>query len=185
MTSAMENARVRTAGVCRRLVTVVAIGAGASALCAALALAKKQEPNPEFAPFADCPINAVPKISDCVVAQTTSGEFVMGSKTVTINKTITLQGGVREGSEERPHHRRRHPLEDPADGPGRAGGRRRGWREVTATTELTGPVLINEANLFERTGAAVTMPLRVKLSNPALGEETLHRRGAPNRSSSN
>jgi hypothetical protein len=171
MTSAMENVRGRTGGVCRRLLTAVAIGAGASALCAAPALAK-QEPNPEFAAFSDCPIKVVPKISDCVVAQTTSGEFKMGSKTVTINKTITLQGGVREGSEELVPAADGNTLsKTPLTVPGGLTGVEGVGGEVTATTELTGPVLINEANLFERTGAAVTMPVRVKLSNPALGEE--------------
>src|SRR5947209_4659851 len=47
----------------------------------------------EFKVFSDCPLNA-PEIQLCVVSTVTSGEFVIGSKTVPINKTVTLQGGV-------------------------------------------------------------------------------------------
>ncbi len=172
MTSTIEKARPRRAGARRWLPIALAMGTVAWVLCGAAPALAKQEPNPEFAAFADCPIKTVPKITDCVVAQTTSGEFKVGSKTVTINKPITLQGGLREGSEE---------LIPPTDGntlsktpltvPGGLVGIEGLGGEVTATTELTGPVLVNEYNLFERTGSAVTMPLKVKLSNPALGEE--------------
>ena len=45
----------------------------------------------DFSVFDQCPVN-VPGASACLFSQTTGGEFVIGSKTVTINKTITLQG---------------------------------------------------------------------------------------------
>ncbi|HTR89361.1 MAG TPA: hypothetical protein VMG62_04530, partial [Solirubrobacteraceae bacterium] len=41
--------------------------------------------------------------------------------------------------------------------------------EVTATTELAGPVLVNEVSLSTGEGAAVTLPIVVRLENPALG----------------
>jgi hypothetical protein len=50
-------------------------------------------PKGEFAVFADCPVTTA---SACVFAQTESGEFVVGNKTVPITKTITLQGGLNE-----------------------------------------------------------------------------------------
>ncbi len=46
-----------------------------------------------FAVFADCPASA-PGVALCQFGQTTSGEFTLGSTTVPINKTITLQGGA-------------------------------------------------------------------------------------------
>jgi hypothetical protein len=47
----------------------------------------------EFSIFADCPLTAV---SACVHADTESGEVIIGSKAVPIEKTITLQGGFYE-----------------------------------------------------------------------------------------
>jgi hypothetical protein len=44
-------------------------------------------------PFAQCP-TSTPGIELCLNAQTTSGQFTIGSTTVPINKTITLQGGA-------------------------------------------------------------------------------------------
>jgi hypothetical protein len=60
------------------------------------ALAKKQ-PNPEFEQFAQCAVS-VKKVTECLVAHTTSGEFKLGSKIVKINKAITVQGGVVKSS---------------------------------------------------------------------------------------
>src|SRR5665213_3133258 len=73
----------------------VALAAPIAALAgAAPAMAGLQE---EFAVFNDCPVNT-PGVVGCVVSYTTGGEFHLGSKTVPINKTITLQGGLTETS---------------------------------------------------------------------------------------
>jgi hypothetical protein len=53
-------------------------------------------PKGEFAVFADCPVTTA---TACVHANTESGEFIVGKKTVPIEKTITLQGGLREVGE--------------------------------------------------------------------------------------
>ncbi len=45
-----------------------------------------------FARFAQCPTE-VPGVSLCQYAQTTGGEFVVGTTKVPINQTVTLQGG--------------------------------------------------------------------------------------------
>jgi hypothetical protein len=50
-------------------------------------------PKGEFADFADCPVTTA---SACIFAKTESGKFIVGKKTVPIEKTITLQGGLRE-----------------------------------------------------------------------------------------
>src|ERR1700740_2909642 len=66
------------------LVTVLAtFGLSASALAV----------ENEFSIFADCPLTTA---SACVHADTESGEVVIGSKAVPIEKTITLQGGLNE-----------------------------------------------------------------------------------------
>src|ERR1035437_6269288 len=140
------------------------------ALCAASPALAKQAPNPEYAAFKDCPIH-VKGVKLCVIATTTSGEFTIGNKTVPINKTITLQGGLTNKSE---------VLVPAADGntlsktsltvPGGLLGIGGIGGEVTATTELLGPVTLNPSLVAGRKGTAVTLPIRVKLDNPVLGE---------------
>lgn len=160
----------------RHLWAELALPAGA-AMLAMLALAPaalaKKAPNPEFEQFADCPI-AVKHVENCIVAQTTSGEFKLGSKTVTINKTITVQGGLIEGSHKlvpatNGETLSKTPLTVPGGLTGIAGLESIGG-EVTATTQLVGPVEIFEENL-ESGGTAVKLPIEVRLENPELGEE--------------
>jgi hypothetical protein len=50
-------------------------------------------PKGEYAVFAQCPVTAA---SGCIVAKTETGEFIVGKKTVPIEKTLTLQGGFNE-----------------------------------------------------------------------------------------
>ena len=154
-----------------------------TALCASLltlgalpALAPAQSIlRSEFAPFADCPVETA---AICLVATTSSGEFVIDHKTVPIEKTITLQGGLAtEAFTAQPllgaldgNTLSKTPLTVPGGlvGIGGLGG------EVTATAEIAGPVssvIINKGNLLAQQGTAVTLPLKVKLSNEVLGEE--------------
>jgi len=53
-------------------------------------------PKGEFAVFADCPVTTA---SSCIWAKTESGEFTVGKKTVPIEKSIVLQGGLNENEE--------------------------------------------------------------------------------------
>jgi len=55
-------------------------------------------PKGEFAVFADCPLN-VTGLNACIYAKTESGGFTVGNKTVPIEKTIVLQGGLKERTE--------------------------------------------------------------------------------------
>jgi hypothetical protein len=124
----------------------------------------------EMAVFADCPVNA-PNVITCVYSTVTSGQFTLGGKTVTIDKTVTLQGGISSVSPD---------LVPAADGntlsrtpltvPGGLVGIEGLGGEVTATAELAGPVQLNAANLLKRSGTAVSLPLKVRLENPVLGE---------------
>ncbi len=161
-----------TATVVRR---VLAAGLGgalfALAIVAAPAAQAKPAPNPEFEPFADCPV-AVKHVFECVVATTTSGEFQLANKTVPITKPIVLQGGTIEGT---------HVLVPAADGntlsrtPLTVPGGLTGIEglplggEVIAVTELAGPVELFAENLTGL-GPAVKLPVKVKLENPILGE---------------
>jgi hypothetical protein len=87
------------------LVVVLAVLVGASAATAA--------PKGIFSIFSDCPLKT-PGVALCQYAQTTSGEFVLGTTRVPINKTITLQGGaVPTGN---PENEREYFLVPAADG---------------------------------------------------------------------
>jgi len=138
----------------------------------ALASAKLKE---EFLPFAGCPLTSA-KV--CLVSTTTGGEFVIDHKTVPIEATVTLQGGLAgESLFEQPllgagkgETLSKTPLTVPGGLVGIAGL----GGEVTATAELAGPpssVIIDRWNLIGGKTPAVTLPLKVKLSNEVLGEE--------------
>jgi hypothetical protein len=122
----------------------------------------------ELAVFATCPIST-PGVTACIVSRTTAGEFKLGSKAVSVNKTITLQGGLSELT---------NHLVPPTDGntlsktpltvPGGLVGIEGLGGEVSATAELAGPVILELENLGTN-NPAVVLPLKVKLDNPVLG----------------
>jgi hypothetical protein len=126
----------------------------------------------EYTKFAQCPI-ANPAVKQCVYAQTTSGEFVIGSRAVPITKTITIQGGVTESGELVPaldgNTLSKTPLTLPGGLLGIPGLEIGG--EVTATAELVGTAHLSASNVIGGSGVGAALPLRVKLSNPALGEQ--------------
>jgi hypothetical protein len=161
----------------RVLLAVLALAMLATLGVAQPALAGKKKLIEEFATFSDCPVTAA---EVCVYSTTTGGEFKMGNKRVPISKTLLLQGGLptKELSTELPlvaaadgNTLAKTPLTVPGGLtgiPGFEGG------EVTATAEIAGPVSsvrINRQNLLNARGTALTLPLKVKLSNPVLGEE--------------
>ncbi len=78
----------------RALIGVAAL----TALVAMLSVASSASATPkgEYAVFADCPVTTA---QICIHANTESGEFIVGKKTVPIEKTITLQGGLNETAE--------------------------------------------------------------------------------------
>jgi hypothetical protein len=143
--------------------TLVVLGTAAPAMATSI--------QHEFDVFAHCPL-ANPAVNACVYSTTTAGEFKIGNSTVPINKTIVLQGGLTEGSPflvdaEGAETLSRTPLEVPG---GLLGIELLGnLTEVTATSELAGPVEINVPAFGLREGAAVVLPMKVKLDNPALG----------------
>jgi hypothetical protein len=183
-------ARVRR----RTLVVAVAVMAPLAALGAASpAMAVEHHPKGIFAPFADCPL-ANKTINDCIFAQTKSGEFKVGKKTVPIVNTITLQGGFigLEGNLKFVAAENGETLsKTPQPVPGGLLGIlapsflpgflqelfnefiNKGITGVTATTELAAPassIGLNTENLIEEKGIALTLPAKVKLSNAFLGE---------------
>jgi hypothetical protein len=175
LTTATRLDRVRGRTRQRRLLagtTLAALVLGLGTASSALAVTKLQE---EFIPFADCPVETA---AVCLIAHTTGGEFKINHKTVPIEKTITLQGGLPTESYAA------QPLLAALDGntlsktpltvPGGLVGILNLGGEVTATAEIAGPVSgiqVSKLALVTQSGTAVTLPIKVKLDNPVLGPE--------------
>jgi hypothetical protein len=166
---------------------------------ASSALATEHHPTGDFAVFNQCPLSN-PATNVCIFAQTESGEFIVGKKTVPIKNTITLQGGVHVifneeleivGEEFVGAENGVTLSKTPQSVPGGLAGLvkcfeisnfferltcevifENGLTGVNATTELAAPassIGINLQNLLEATGAALTLPVKVKLDNPLFG----------------
>jgi hypothetical protein len=184
----------RLAGIRRRmLVIAVALMAPLATLgLVSPALAVEHHPKGEFAPFADCPLSTS-GLSDCVLAETNGGEFTIGKKTVPINKTITLQGGFIEeeaglkfvGAEDG-NTLSKTALPVPGGLLGVVAPKtwpewlqnlfnefiNKGFTGVTATTELAAPassIGLSTENLLFEEGIALSLPVKIKLSNVFLG----------------
>jgi hypothetical protein len=195
----MIDSRRVFAGVrMRTLVAAVALTAPLAALGGASpALASSHHPTGEWAPYADCPLST-PGVAACVLAETTSGEFTVGKRTVPINKTITLQGGIKFNEKEE------EEFVGTESGDGETlsktalyvpGGLldivapeklnkeqkekfekivNEGITGVTETTELAAPasdIGIDTENLIGETGTALSLPAKIKLGNVFLGNE--------------
>jgi hypothetical protein len=157
--------------------------------------AAEHHPTGKFAEFKYCPLgNSATEL--CTFATTTSGEFTVGKRSVPINKTITLQGGLHENSSgelefiaaEGAETLSKTALYVP-------GGLfnilapewlnkeakekfektiNEGITGVTATTELAKPasaIKLNTTNLIFESGVALQLPVKVKLGNVFLGNE--------------
>jgi hypothetical protein len=159
------------------------------------ALAAKH-PKGEFAIFQECPTTTA-GVEACIVAKTETGSFTIGKEKVPIVKPITLQGGINHfltGTEEffGAEHEANTLTKAPQKVPGGLIGLvkcneigniieriaceivfENGVTGVNATTELAAPaksVGVNTLALLGQEGAALTLPLKIHLENPFLGE---------------
>jgi hypothetical protein len=157
------RARGRARTLCAALLAaaaLVALGAPAPALAGL---------EQELSVFGACPVNTS-GVNTCVYSTVTGGEFTLGSKTVHIDKTIVLQGGINTGGELVAATNGETLSKTPLTVPGGLVGIEGLGGEVTATAELAGTVKLSAINLLEGKGTAVSLPLKVKLGNPLLGE---------------
>lgn len=181
MTDRLCSGQMRSARAPRRLRAIIvaagataAIGLISASSASALSTAEKER----FIQFSDCPLGHA---AVCIVSNTTGGEFVIGKmhKAVPLSKPILMQGGLAENSVAA------QPLVAAADGnslakvpqevPGGLVGLLNIGGEVTATAELAAPassVIVNQFGIVAPNlgGPAVTIPLKVHLSNELLGE---------------
>jgi len=149
------------------------------------------KPTGDFVNFGDCPVSNS-SVAACIFAQTSSGEFKIGSTTVPITKTITLQSGLTETGKEGEAR-----LSGATDGntlsktPQTVPGGllkilapeffgeplskifnefiNKGITGVTASTELVGEPTLNLFAALSGSGTALALPVRVHLENEFLG----------------
>jgi hypothetical protein len=169
---------------------VLGMGA-ASLLVLAVAAPAMAAPKGDFAVFAQCPLSN-PAVNLCVYVKSSGGLFTIGTKTVPVSKPITLQGGSilneETGAETFVEADNGETLsKTPQQVPGGLLGIiapeflpkflqviinklvTEGLDEVTATAELVGKPTINRTNLLFQENVALSLPVRIKLSNTLLG----------------
>lgn len=175
----------------RRLFLTVVVAALAALAPASSAAAAPHNPTGVFANFGYCPLSN-PAVNICVYSKTLAGSVTTGSKKVPIVNPVILQGGLTfnpatgattwvnaEGGETL--------SKTPQPVPGGLLGItapswwpqflkdlfnetiNNGFTGVTSTVELAGPVQFSLLALLAGQGTAVTLPVKIKLSNPFLG----------------
>ena len=161
---------------------------------ASQAMGASHNPTGEFAQFNECPLSNELLIS-CVYSETDGGFFEVGNKTVPLENTVILQGGLALGeggsgavfvAAENGDTLSKTPQPVPG---GLLGIVAPGWwpswlqkwfndqinaglTGVTATVEVAGPasnIKINALNLILEKGTALSLPVKIKLSNAILG----------------
>jgi hypothetical protein len=175
------------------------IGSAAVMVCVgAMGLASAgsaHSPKGEFAQFANCPLSN-PSVLACMYSVSNGGSFTVGTKTVPLKNPVTLQGGLglNETTFEQffvaaEHGDTLSKTPQPVPG-GLLGITAPSWwpqvlkdffnevvinggaTGVTATVELAQPasnIKVNLLNLIEEKGIALSLPVKVKLSNTFLG----------------
>jgi hypothetical protein len=172
--------------------TLVALCAVAATALASFGFVGGAQASSElYKKFDLCPIENS-EVLRCLHSVTESGEVVLGSKKVPIVNPVTMQGGYGKATEGFAK------LNAPTNGitlsktpqpvPGGLAGLvnckeisnfflrisceltfENGLTGVNSTLELAGTVQISEANLRNKEGVALKMPIKVKLENPFLG----------------
>jgi hypothetical protein len=145
----------------------------------------------DFEVFKQCPTKN-PSVNLCVYIKSTGKEFKIGTKTVKVNKPITLQGGSilneETGLETFVEAANGETLsKTPLNVEGGLFGLKaptwwsqeaqeffnkqiaEGFFGVTVTAELAKLPGISRANLLEQSGTALSLPVRLHLNNPILG----------------
>jgi hypothetical protein len=161
------------------------------------ALASERHLEGGFGVFADCPLNN-PTVIACLAEETTSGVLAIGRRTVPINKAIVVQGGMTRANRET-HEETIVGAEGgmtmsktALSVPGGLSGIiatgylpvslregfdayvSKGVTGVTLTAELAQPANpgeMSEFNLLVEEETAMRVALKVKLSNPFLGND--------------
>jgi hypothetical protein len=165
----------RVTGVPRKL-SMLAVGLVSMVALLGVAVSPAMaELEGEWAVFKQCPTKATGVVG-CLHAVSSGGEFKAGSRVVPITNPITLQGGFTENEAGEMTFAGALNGETLSKSPQKVPGGLLGIEglggNVYATTELAAPATdigINEKNLLEEKGTALSLPVKVKLENPILG----------------
>lgn len=171
-----------------RPLAAAAMAIGVAAVSAASASASA--PTGIYAPFKYCPYQNS-ALTGCLVSNTTSGSFRLGTATVPVTTPIVLQGGIAvDDNNNTTWYNAGNGgatlSNSPQNVPGGLLGLMnpggffglleqafenavRSANGVTATAELAGPVQFNYLNYLISDGTAVTLPLKIHLQNAFLG----------------
>lgn len=160
---------------------------------ASQATAASHHPTGEFAQFAECPLSRATLFA-CIYSESNGGFFQIGKKNVPLKNTVILQGGLepKEGTifsffgAENGDTLSKTPqpvpggllgIEAPAWWPKFLRDLfnetiNNGFTGVNATVELAGPataITVSPLNILIEEGTALSLPVKIKLSNPFLG----------------
>lgn len=167
---------------------LIAATLAAAMLLPSSALGASHNPTGEFKPFGECPLNNA-KVEVCVFSESSNGFFQMGKKTVPLKNPVILQGGLAGASfvgAENGETLSKTPQPVPGGLLGIVAPKswpgwlqewfnnliNEGFTGVNATVELAGPasgIKVNTLNLVLQKGTALSLPAKIKLSNPILG----------------
>jgi hypothetical protein len=164
----------------------------------ALAPSASAEPI-EFAPFSKCPYTNA-EITDCFLATSSGGTLAVGTRSIPLVNPITLQGGFFGEAPETQFYGANNGdtlSKTPQPVPGGLVGAtaptswpewlqkwfnqqiEEGFTGVTATAELAGSskglteIQLNTENLLFEEGAALVLPVKIRLSSAILGSNCL------------
>lgn len=176
----------------KKLLAAVAVTALATMALAGFASAASHHPTGEFSQFGECPLNTK-TVETCIYSVTSTGSFVIGSKTVPIKNPVTLQGGiVGSGSESQfvgaENGQTLSKTPQPVPG-GLLGIKAPTWwplfvqewfnnlineglTGVNATLEVAGPasgIGISNENIINEEGIGLGLPAKIHLENAILG----------------
>jgi hypothetical protein len=171
---------------------VAGIAMASLGVLAAPVVASAQQPQGEFAPFAQCPVRVI-TLTDCIATKSSAGKVTVGTRTIRLTKPVILQGGAEGGGEEvtfYPAENGETLVSQSQPMPGSLNNGRGlswwpesllGWfeegleggqAEVTATLELATPdaeVSLDTERLLTRQGIALGLPIKIRLDNSVLG----------------
>lgn len=163
--------------------------------CLGLAATAQAKLVGEFTKFQYCPWTN-PEVVKCIYSKTESGKVVLGSKTVTIEKPVLLQGGYGQANKETKNSKffaatngitlEKSPQNVPGGLLGVVPEEKQNWlikrlikfffenslTGLNSTLELAKPaseIVINENNMSHKEGVALKLPLKIHLENPFLG----------------
>jgi hypothetical protein len=176
----------------RRLFIAVAMAA-VMLVSASQATAASHSPTGEFAQFGECPLNR-PTIEFCIFSESNGGFFQVGKKTVPLKNPVILQGGLEFNEKGEPKFFGAENgdtlSKTPQPVPGGLLGIEapkswpkflqdlfnnfinEGFTGVNATVELAAPatsIIVDPLKFFTGQPDALSLPAKIKLSNPFLG----------------